>query len=257
MKNEKLYEAIGDINERHILEAKAPKEKKSFNWVTAYAVAACLCLVLGVASLSVIFWDYPGFEGGLNNGGQSNGSGPADCTLLASHREDFTSAIDTEVLSQFENHNTLLKIYWLLDNQWFMSDKLEDFSQVVTTEIRYIYPGDENQLNLDGAYSTYMINEAGNLEWLGLAHHTFDPTSPVGLGSLTHEKIQADLSGIEYEDYIVTYSNRLYVAFVWVHTSSEDLILTYPVRPEFTGLEVSGIYTLEELQEILKEAENK
>ena len=256
MTNEKLFEALGDINERHILEAKAPKEKKPFSWVKGYAIAACLCLVFGVARFSVIFRDYPGWSGGSNGGG-NNGDGPTDSTLLASHREDFTSTIDAEILSQFENHDALLKIYWLLDNQWFLSDKLEDFSQAVTTEVRYIYPGDMNQQNENGAYSTYLINEAGNLEWLGTSYRDFSPSSPVGLGSLTHAKIQADLSNIEYEDYIITYSNRLYIAFVWVRTSTEDLILTYPVRPEFTGLEVSGIYTLDELQEILKEAKNK
>ena len=221
---------------------------KSANLFKVFAVAACLCFVLFIASFSVVLWDYPGF---------SNGDGPTDSTLLASHREDFTSMIDAEILAQFENHDTLLKIYWLLDNQWFLSDKLEDFSQVVTTEVRYIYPGDKNQMNLDGTYSTYMINESGNLEWLGMAHHTFEPTSPVGLESLTHEKIRTDLSRIEYKDYIITYSNKLYIAFVWIQTSSEDLILTYPVRPEFTGLEIGEIYTLEELQKILKEADNK
>lgn len=256
MKNEKLYEAIGDINERYILEAKAPKEKNPFRWVKAYAVAACLCIVLGVASFSIPLWDYPGFSGGSNGGG-NNGAGPTDSTLLASHREDFTSMIDAEILSQFENHDTLLKIYWLLDNQWFMSDKLEDFSQVVTIEVRYIYPGDMNQQNENGAYSTYMINEAGNLEWLGMASHSYDLSSPVGLAGLSHEKIRTDLAGIEYEDYIITYSNRLHIAFVWIHTSTDDLILTYPVRPEFSELNVGGIYTLEELQEILKDADNK
>ena len=256
MTKEKLFEAIGDIKEEHILDAKAPKEKKTFNWVTTYAVAACLCIVLGVASFSIPFWDYPGFSGGSNGGG-NNGDGPTDSILLTSHREDFSSIIDSEILSQFENHDTLLKIYWLLDNHWFLSTKLEDFSQAVTTEVRYIYPGDMNQQNPNGAYSTYMINEAGNLEWLGMASYSYDVSSPVGLAGLSHEKIRTDLAGIEYEDYIVTYSNRLHIVFVWVYSPTEDLILTYPVRPEFTGLEVGRIYTLEEIQEILKDADNK
>lgn len=221
---------------------KTPKRIKLFVFI------ACLCFVLCIASFSVVFSDYHGFR---------NGDGPTDSTLLTSHPEDFTSEIDLEVLSQFENHDTLLKIYRTLDNQWYLSDALEDFSQVVTTEIRYIYPGNKNQGEQDSAYSTYMINETGNLKWLGTAYHSSNPTTPVGLENLTHEKIQADLSSIKYEDYIVTYSNRLYIAFVWVRTSAEDYILTYPVRPEFTGLEVGGIYTLEEVQEILKDSNNK
>ena len=221
---------------------KTPKSIKIF------ILRASLCFVLCIASFSVVFWNYSGFR---------NGEGPTDSTLLASHREDFTSEIDSKILSQFENHDALLKTYWTLDNQWFLSDKLEDFSQVVTIEVRYIYPGNENHNNPEDTYSTYMINETDNLEWLGMAHHSYDLASPVGLAGLNHEKIRTNLASIEYEDYIVTYSNRLHIAFVWVHTSTEDLILTYPARPEFTGLEVGGIYTLEELQEILNEAKSK
>lgn len=221
------------------------KTPKSFKF---FVITASLCFVLCIASFSVIFWDYSGFR---------NGDGPTDSTLLASHREEFSSEIDPVVLSQFENHDALLKTYLLLNNQWFLSDTLEDFSQVITSDVRYTYPGDENQKNSENSYSTYMINETGNLEWLGMASGPIDSTTPVGLENLTHEKIRSDLSAIEYTDYIITYSNRLYIVFVWVHTSSDDLILTYPVRPEFSGLEVGGIYTLEELQEILKEADSR
>ena len=221
------------------------KTPKSFKF---FVITASLCFVLCIASFSVVFWNYPGFR---------NGDGPTDSTLLASHREEFSSEIDPMVLSQFENHDALLKTYLLLNNQWFLSDTLEDFSQAITSDVRYIYPGNKNQKIMEGSYSTYMINETGTLEWLGTASRPSDSTAPYGLENLTHEKIRTDLSGIEYKDYIITYSNRLYVAFVWVRTSTEDLILTYPVRPEFTGLEVGGIYTLEELQEILKEADSR
>jgi len=80
---------------------------------------------------------------------------------------------------------------------------------------------------------------------------------PYGLSKLTHDIIESDLSDIEYEDYIITEAPRLASVFVWIRTSSEDLILTYPMRPDWMDLENGEIYTLEELQEILKEAQNR
>lgn len=48
MTNEKLYEIIGDINEKHIKEAK---KHNHINWNKWGAVAACLCLIAGIAFL--------------------------------------------------------------------------------------------------------------------------------------------------------------------------------------------------------------
>lgn len=49
----------------------------------------------------------------------------------------------------------------------------------------------------------------------------------------------------EEEDYIFTYSQRLRTVFVWVR-GEEDFLVTYPTRPDLLGLEVSGVYTLDE-----------
>lgn len=248
MTNEKLYEAIGDINERHILEAKQPKEKKHFSWVNVYTLAACLCLVVGMSSFWLVMINAPSNGGGFGDPGSK---------LLASHREDFTPEIDPAILAQFKNPDDVIKTYSLLTNQWFLSDKLEDFSQIVTTDVFYIYPGDDRGNNIDTAYSDYKIGENGTLEWKGTTYPPTDKSTPYGLWQLTHERIQADLSGIEYEDYIITQAPRLAAVFVWVRTSSEDLILSYPMRPDWMDLENGGIYTLEELQEILKEADSR
>ena len=45
MTNEKLYEILGDINEKHINEAKAYHKAKKPGWVKWGAMAACLCLI--------------------------------------------------------------------------------------------------------------------------------------------------------------------------------------------------------------------
>ena len=250
MTNEKLYEAIGDIKDQHILEAKQPTEKKPFNWVKVYALAACLCLVVGVASFSAVFLDI-----GNSNGGCAFGS--SDSKLLISHREDFSAEIDPAILAQFENPNAVIKRYSLLTNHWFLSDELEDFSQVVTTEVYYVYPGDDEGNDLDTAYTYYEIDKTGKLKFDCTAYPPVDASAPNGLWQLTHERIEFDLAGIEYEDYIITEAPRLAAVFVWVRTSSEDLILTYPMRPDWMDLENGGIYTLEQLQEILKEADSR
>lgn len=248
MTNEKLYEAIGDIKEQHILEAKQPKEKKPFRWVKVYALAACLCLVIGISSFWLVMINAPSSGGGFGDPGSN---------LLASHRDDFSSSIDTTVLTQFENPEAVIKTYSLLTNQWFLSDELNDFSQVVTTDISYIYPGDDTGKDSDTAYSHYKLNEDGTLEWKGSTYPPTDKSTPYGLWQLTPERIENDLSGIEYDDYIITEAPRLAAVFVWVRTSSEDLILAYPMRPDWMDLENGGIYTLEELQKILKEADSR
>ena len=252
MTSEKLYESIGDIKEQHILEAKQPKEKKPFHWMKVYAIAACLCLVLGVSSFFLVTLFAPG--NGTNGG---SAFGDAGSKLLASHPEDFSPEIDTSILAQFENPDAVLKTYQLLTNQWFLSNELEDFSQVVTTKVYYAYPGDDEGGDLNTAYSVYEIDENGKLEWDCTVHSPTDASVPYGLSKLTHDIIESDLSDIEYEDYIITEAPRLASVFVWVRTSSEDLILTYPMRPDWMDLENGEIYTLEELQEILKEAQNR
>ena len=51
MTNEKLYEVLGDINEKHISEARAYHKAKKPGWMKWGTMAACLCLV--VAAISV------------------------------------------------------------------------------------------------------------------------------------------------------------------------------------------------------------
>ena len=49
MTNEKLYEAIGDISDNKIKEAKQGRKVKQPIWLKWGAMAACLCLVAGLA----------------------------------------------------------------------------------------------------------------------------------------------------------------------------------------------------------------
>ena len=45
MTNEKLYEVLGDINEKHVCEARAYHKAKKPVWIKWGVMAACLCLV--------------------------------------------------------------------------------------------------------------------------------------------------------------------------------------------------------------------
>jgi len=49
MTNEKLYEVLGDINEKHVKEAREYRKAKKPAWFKRGAVAACLCFVIGIA----------------------------------------------------------------------------------------------------------------------------------------------------------------------------------------------------------------
>ncbi|WP_294474474.1 hypothetical protein [uncultured Intestinimonas sp.] len=53
MTNEKLYEVLGDINEKHINEARAYHRAKKPGWVKWGTMAACLCLMV-VTAVSVL-----------------------------------------------------------------------------------------------------------------------------------------------------------------------------------------------------------
>ena len=254
MTKETLYEMIEDINEQLIFEAKLIPQRKPYRLLKWSALAACLCLVIGV-SLHFIPWINPngsGF-GGISSGFWGNG----DTTLLESHRDDFTPDIDASILAQLAYPSEVKKSYQLLSNEWFLSDKLTDFSQVVTTDVHYISWCDEDGNVSDTAYSSYDVDENGTVVWDSTAYPSEDSLIPCDFGTLSYEMIETALSDITYEDYIITYSPRLYTIFIWVRGTTDDLILTYPSRPDFVGIESGGIYTLEELQEKLAEAYKK
>ena len=167
---------------------------------------------------------------------------------------DYAAAIDESVSRQFEDSIELKKVYILRTDDWFEMDDITDFSQVVTSEISYVVPGGEEGTSNDKAYSFYKVNEDGEVEWNGSAYPPSDVMVPLGFSGLTYEMIENALNGIEYEDYIITYAQRQNTVFVWVRCEKEDVLLTYPTRPDLLGLEVGGTYTVEEVKSALSEA---
>lgn len=194
----------------------------------------------------------------ITNGISNSGPfGNGDATVLEAHREDFSPVIEDSILEQFETDFEVKKAYILLTNDWFLSDDMSDFSQAVTMDSVYVVPGGENGTDIDRAYSFYKVNEENEIEWNGSAYPPADATLPFGFSGLTYEMIDSVLAGMQYEDYIITYAQRLNTAFVWVRCEKEDLIITYPTRPDLLGLEVGKIYLLEEVKGILAEAYNR
>ena len=188
---------------------------------------------------------------------ETSNSGPfgnGDATVFEPHREDFSPVIEDFVLEQFETDVEVKKAYILRTNDWFLSDGMSDFSQAVTKDCVYVVPGGEDGTDTERAYSFYKVNEEKEIEWNGSAYPPTDATLPFGFSGLTYEMIDAVLNGMEYEDYIITYAQRLNTVFVWVRCENEDLVITYPTRPDLLGLEVGKIYTLEEVKDILTEA---
>lgn len=202
-----------------------------------------LCCVLGLI----------GCNQTSNSNYNSSIFGDGNAVVFEPHREDFTPVIEDSVKKQFEDSTELKKVYILRTNDWFLSEELSDFSQVVTTDSMYVIPGGEENTSNDKAYSFYNVNEEGKVEWDSSAYPPTDASVPYGFSGLTYELIDNALIGIEYEDYIITYAQRLNTVFVWVRCKSEDLIITYPTRPDLLGIEVGALYTVEELKEILKE----
>ncbi len=68
MTNEKLYEVLGDINEKYVKEAKEYRKAKKLVWFKWGAIAACLCLaVAGAFAASVLQGEHGGVYPQLSN----------------------------------------------------------------------------------------------------------------------------------------------------------------------------------------------
>lgn len=168
-----------------------------------------------------------------------------EVAVLPPHRQEVSPDIRPKITEQIDKGVEVKKVYILLTNDWFQSEELLDFSQVVTKDTVYVIAEDES------GYTFYDTNDESVLAWKGSAYPPANVTRPFGFYGLTLDMIDDALEGMEYEDYIFTYSQRLRTVFVWVRGGEEDVIITYPTRPDLLGLEVGGVYKLEEVKMIL------
>ena len=58
MTNEKLYEVLGDINEKHVYEARAYQKAKKSIWAKWGVIAACLCLMIPLTAFAIDIIQY-------------------------------------------------------------------------------------------------------------------------------------------------------------------------------------------------------
>ena len=174
--------------------------------------------------------------------------GKEEPKILETHRDDFSAEIEENVKEYFNHVPELKKAYLLITGDWFLSSQLSDFSQALTTEEFYVVPWDEAGIPKDMDYSVYSVNDSGNLEWSYSAYPPEESFVPYGFAGLTYELIEKSIDGTEYEDYIITYAQRIDSVLVWIRSEKEDFILAYPTRPDLVGLDAGGLYTLKELQ---------
>ena len=249
MTNKEFYREFGNIDPK-MIEAAAPAEKvqkkKKNTWVKWASLAACFALAIMIAIPFINKINAPNINAGF--------FGDGDASIFAPHRDDFTPKIENSILTQFENTDEVKKVYLLRRNDWFLSEDLTDFSQAVSTDVIYVSLGEKQGDNINNSYSWYSVNDENNVEWVASSHSSNHTSLPFGFVGLTYETINTSLAGIEYEDYIITYSQRVYTVFVWVRCENEDIIITYPTRPDLLGIENGGIYKLGELQSALKNA---
>lgn len=258
----KLYDSITNVKDEFVEEAQASKRKgcvsagkpiagrkKHPAWTKWCALAASLCLVTVIGAPVLMNLHHAGTNSGsYNSGGFDNGFwGSGDHALLDAHREDFTPGLSVEAEAAFEGVPGVMEIYRTLNNEWFLADDLTDFSQILTAEPLYIVPAK------NGAYSVYTLDEDGISLGMGSSMpNNISVSFPNALSGLTYDIIEEDLAGIDYDDYIIAHSTRLYTVFIWARCADgEDMFVTYPARPEFVGLENHGCYTLKEIQRIL------
>ena len=58
MTNEKLYEVLGDINEKYVSEARVYQKAKKSIWVKWGAIVACLCLMIPLTAFAIDIIQY-------------------------------------------------------------------------------------------------------------------------------------------------------------------------------------------------------
>ena len=269
MSKEELFDILGDIDDRHINGALMTGNKpRKFGWMQWTVSAACLCLAVGLGMFALFHLqdsEGGGFvqNNGNEGGGFSNGDfgGSRDCEILPVHREDFTPGLSEDAKAAFAGVPGVLKAYRLLNNSWFLAEDLTDFSQVLREDTFYIVPDFSEGIDgmpEDGAYSVYTLDEDGEAHRgmrFSKPHGIPKETAPSEFFWLSDEIIREDLAEVDYEDYIIAQSTRLYTVFVWARCDDgEDVFVTYPARPEFVGLENRRQYSLAEIQQILTEA---
>ena len=139
----------------------------------------------------------------LRSARNSSPLGTENDSLLQSHREDFSPDIEQNIAEQLNDPSRTIKAYLILSGTWFLSEKLSDFSQALTTEAIYAIPGEEQGGSPSHAYSLYMADENGVLEWKSSSSGSYlsgpfeARAVPCGFYRLTDEIIENELSEAE------------------------------------------------------------
>ena len=101
MKKEEFAEVLGEINEKHILEARAERKAKKPVWVKWGAMAACLCLVVVVALAA------PTLQGEYGAGDPQPGGTPGTSIVQPGNNHETTQPAKTNLLVINEVENVM------------------------------------------------------------------------------------------------------------------------------------------------------
>ena len=177
------------------------------------------------------------------SGGQLNGVLDKDLSILKTHMQDFSDEPCVEIQKAL-NNSEAKKVYLLLNNSWFNSEDLIDFSQVVTKDYKVYAP-----TNSFSSYDVYSEKKDGDIEWLG----NCKPSShnEIGFFNLTYAMIDKMLGNEKKSKYIITYSNSLNIIFIWVQNKNSEFIIPLSLN-NYVGLENGKRYQLGEISKILK-----
>ena len=144
MTNEKLYEVLGDINEKYVKEAREYHKAKKPVWIKWGAMAACLCLVVvGALGVPALQGEYGG-AGNRQPGGTPETSvgqlennhattPPARINLLAVNEVENVITADMDVqLSHYHDISTLERETVLKEFETTIGLSYDDFTAKIS-----------------------------------------------------------------------------------------------------------------------------
>ena len=157
MTNENLYEAIGDISDKKIKEAKQIRKSKQPIWIRWGAMVACLCLVV-VGSTILLQQDFSAPAAG--NESNLDGSGEVMVQASSDVQSEVQSEVDEENAVAVESEPTVTEPICLTaapvdlysaERAVFLNDLKQNMASTVTPSVEtYSVAADlSNIINLD------------------------------------------------------------------------------------------------------------
>lgn len=162
MRKEDFAEVIGDINEKHIVEARADHKAKKPTWLKWGAMAACLCLVLvGAFVMRPDNGDYTGDNTVVSSGVED--VAPMVYVNNVLYKQSTTQVSYTELKPEFiyvGKIETDITSDQSTSTDGVPKENFQANTPIVGAEV-YQY-GDDVVIQINGEYWLYEIMDDGN-----------------------------------------------------------------------------------------------